>query len=130
MIRAPPRSTRTGTLVPYTTLFRSRPKVRGALLRYGFRSRSMSDALMKTYARADLAFERGEGTSLFTAEGRRFLDFAAGIGVNALGHSHPHMVKTLQEQGSKMMNLSTLAKLPVAPLAHRRVRRNNTTNTA
>src|SRR3546814_16111594 len=99
MIRAPPRSTRTGTLVPYTTLFRSRPKVRGALLRYGFRSRSLSDALMKTYARADLAFERGEGPYLFTAEGRRFLDFAAGIGVNALGHSHPPLVKTLQEQG-------------------------------
>ncbi|HEY9548204.1 MAG TPA: aspartate aminotransferase family protein [Kiloniellaceae bacterium] len=72
----------------------------------------MSDALMKTYARADLAFERGEGPYLFTAEGRRFLDFAAGIGVNALGHSHPHLVKTLQEQGAKLWHVSNLYQIP------------------
>src|SRR3546814_2593513 len=75
MIRRPPRSTRTDTLFPYTTLFRS----------------PVSGALMKTYARADLAFERGEGPYLFTADGRRFLDFAAGIAVNALGHAQPHL---------------------------------------
>ncbi len=42
----------------------------------------MSDALMPTYARAELAFERGQGPYLFDAEGRRYLDFAAGIAVN------------------------------------------------
>ncbi len=72
----------------------------------------MSDALMHTYARADLAFERGEGPYLFTADGRRFLDFAAGIAVNALGHSHPHLVKTLQEQGAKLWHVSNLYQIP------------------
>lgn len=72
----------------------------------------MSDALMNTYARADLAFERGEGPYLYTADGRRFLDFAAGIAVNALGHSHPHLVKTLQEQGAKLWHVSNLYQIP------------------
>ncbi len=61
-------------------------------------SGTMSDALMPTYARAELAFERGEGCYLFTADGRRYLDFAAGIAVNALGHAHPHLVEALQAQ--------------------------------
>jgi len=72
----------------------------------------VSDALMHTYARADLAFERGEGPYLYTADGRRFLDFAAGIAVNALGHSHPHLVKTLQEQGAKLWHVSNLYQIP------------------
>ncbi|WP_340116828.1 aspartate aminotransferase family protein [Pelagibius sp. 7325] len=72
----------------------------------------MSDALMHTYARADLAFERGEGPYLYTADGRRFLDFAAGIAVNALGHSHPHLVKALQEQGAKLWHVSNLYQIP------------------
>ncbi len=72
----------------------------------------MSDALMHTYARADLAFERGEGPYLYTADGRRFLDFASGIAVNALGHSHPHLVKTLQEQAGKLWHVSNLYEIP------------------
>ncbi len=72
----------------------------------------MSDALMHTYARADLAFERGEGPYLYTADGRRFLDFAAGIAVNALGHSHPHLVKVLQEQAGKLWHVSNLYEIP------------------
>ena len=54
------------------------------------------NALMNTYNRVDLAFERGEGAYLITAEGRRYLDFTSGIAVTALGHCHPHLVKTLQ----------------------------------
>ncbi|HIC81159.1 MAG TPA: aspartate aminotransferase family protein [Kiloniellaceae bacterium] len=72
----------------------------------------MSDALMPTYARADLAFERGEGPYLYTADGRRFLDFAAGIAVNALGHSHPHLVAALQEQAAKLWHVSNLYTIP------------------
>jgi acetylornithine/N-succinyldiaminopimelate aminotransferase len=67
---------------------------------------------MHTYARADLAFERGEGPYLYTADGRRFLDFAAGIAVNALGHSHPHLVKVLQEQAGKLWHVSNLYEIP------------------
>jgi len=67
---------------------------------------------MPTYARADLAFERGEGPYLYTADGRRFLDFAAGIAVNALGHSHPHLVAALQEQAARLWHVSNLYTIP------------------
>jgi acetylornithine/N-succinyldiaminopimelate aminotransferase len=69
-------------------------------------------ALMNTYNRIDLAFERGEGAFLITADGRRYLDFASGIAVTALGHCHPHLVKTLQEQGAKLWHTSNLFKIP------------------
>jgi acetylornithine/N-succinyldiaminopimelate aminotransferase len=69
-------------------------------------------ALMNTYARSQLAFERGEGAYLITAEGRRYLDFASGIAVTALGHSHPHLVKTLTEQAQKLWHVSNLYHIP------------------
>jgi acetylornithine/N-succinyldiaminopimelate aminotransferase len=69
-------------------------------------------SLMQTYARSDLAFERGEGAYLFTADGRRFLDFASGIAVTALGHSHPHLVKALTDQASKLWHTSNLYQVP------------------
>ncbi len=55
-------------------------------------------AVMPTYARAPLAFERGEGVYLFDSSGKRYLDFGSGIAVTALGHCHPHLVKALTEQ--------------------------------
>ncbi|MDX1402423.1 MAG: aspartate aminotransferase family protein, partial [Kiloniellales bacterium] len=72
----------------------------------------MSDALMPTYARIDLAFERGEGAYLYTRDGRRYLDFAAGIAVNSLGHSHPHLVKALSEQAGRLWHVSNLYRIP------------------
>lgn len=72
----------------------------------------MSEALMSTYARVDLAFERGEGPYLYTADGRRYLDFGSGIAVTALGHSHPHMVRAIQEQAAKLWHVSNLFKSP------------------
>lgn len=72
----------------------------------------MTEALMSTYARADLAFERGEGPYLYTADGRRYLDFGSGIAVTALGHSHPHLVKAVQEQAAKLWHVSNLFKSP------------------
>ena len=48
-----------------------------------------STAVMGTYARQNLVFERGEGAWLITAAGDRYLDFASGIAVNVLGHAHP-----------------------------------------
>ena len=48
-------------------------------------------ALFETFARAPLAFERGEGCWLIDEDGERYLDFAGGIAVNSLGHSHPHL---------------------------------------
>jgi acetylornithine/N-succinyldiaminopimelate aminotransferase len=67
---------------------------------------------MPTYARARLAFERGEGPYLFTADGQRFLDFAAGIAVNSLGHSHPHLVAALSEQAGRLWHVSNLYRIP------------------
>lgn len=72
----------------------------------------MRDALMRNYARADLAFERGEGAWLYTDDGRRFLDFTAGIAVCSLGHAHPHLVQALQEQAAKLWHTSNLFRIP------------------
>jgi len=72
----------------------------------------VAEALMSTYARADLAFERGEGSYLYTADGRRYLDFGSGIAVTALGHSHPHLVKAIQEQAAKLWHTSNLFRIP------------------
>jgi acetylornithine/N-succinyldiaminopimelate aminotransferase len=72
----------------------------------------MIPVVMPTYARADLAFERGEGAWLFTAEGRRYLDFAAGIAVCSLGHCHPHLVEALQTQAARLWHTSNLYRVP------------------
>lgn len=69
-------------------------------------------ALMPTYAPADLAFEKGEGVYLYTADGRRFLDFCAGIAVNCMGHAHPHLVNALTEQAKKLWHVSNLYVIP------------------
>ena len=76
---------------------------------------------MPTYARAELAFERGEGPYLYTADGRRFLDFASGIAVNALGHSHPHLVEALSAQAQKLWHVSNLYRIPEAERLARRL---------
>jgi acetylornithine/N-succinyldiaminopimelate aminotransferase len=69
-------------------------------------------AVMPTYARADLAFERGEGAYLYGADGRRYLDFGAGVAVTALGHAHPHLVRALTEQAQKLWHSSNLYRIP------------------
>ncbi|MBO1038654.1 aspartate aminotransferase family protein [Brucella pituitosa] len=68
--------------------------------------------LYDTYNRAALRFERGEGIWLITEGGDRYLDFAAGIAVNSLGHSHPHLVNTLKDQADKLWHLSNLYEVP------------------
>ena len=74
----------------------------------------MIPALMPTYNRADLAFERGEGAWLWTAEGRRFLDFGAGIATSSLGHNHPQLVKAIADQAARVMHVSNLYRIPQA----------------
>ncbi len=69
-------------------------------------------AVLPTYARADLMFERGEGAYLFTVEGDRYLDFASGIAVNALGHAHPVVTAALCEQAHKLWHTSNLFRIP------------------
>jgi acetylornithine/N-succinyldiaminopimelate aminotransferase len=67
---------------------------------------------MPTYARVDLAFERGEGAWLVAENGDRYLDFAAGVAVNVLGHAHPHLVAALTEQAGKVWHVSNLYRMP------------------
>ena len=74
----------------------------------------MISALMPTYNRADLAFERGEGAWLYTADGRRFLDFGAGIATSSLGHNNPHLVAAIAEQAGRVMHVSNLYRVPGA----------------
>jgi len=69
-------------------------------------------AVMPTYGRYGLSFERGEGAYLFATDGRRFLDFATGIAVNSLGHCHPHLVKAVQDQAAKLWHTSNLYDIP------------------
>ena len=71
----------------------------------------MISAVMPTYNRADVAFERGEGAYLFAVDGRRYLDFASGIAVTALGHAHPHLVKALTEQAQKLWHTSNMFRI-------------------
>jgi acetylornithine/N-succinyldiaminopimelate aminotransferase len=70
--------------------------------------------LLPTYARVDLAFERGEGAWLFSTTGERYLDFTAGVAVNALGHAHPHLVAALNAQAGKLWHVSNLFRIPEA----------------
>ncbi|MFT2210754.1 aspartate aminotransferase family protein [Rhizobium giardinii] len=74
----------------------------------------MADAtpLYDTYARAPLRFERGEGVWLVAEDGTRYLDFAAGVAVNSLGHAHPHLVSALKDQADKVWHLSNLYEVP------------------
>ncbi|MCW2306420.1 aspartate aminotransferase family protein [Rhodobium gokarnense] len=69
-------------------------------------------SLYPTYARADLTFERGEGVWLEASDGTRYLDFAAGIAVNGLGHAHPHLVATLTGQAEKLWHVSNVFRIP------------------
>jgi acetylornithine/N-succinyldiaminopimelate aminotransferase len=72
----------------------------------------VSSHLLPTYARVDLAFERGEGAWLVTADGERYLDFTSGVAVNALGHSHPHLIEAVTEQAKKVWHVSNLYRIP------------------
>jgi acetylornithine/N-succinyldiaminopimelate aminotransferase len=71
----------------------------------------VATVVMPTYARADLAFERGEGVYLYTQDGRRFLDFASGVAVSSLGHAHPHLTAALHAQIDKVLHTSNLYRI-------------------
>ncbi len=68
--------------------------------------------LLPVFARADVAFERGEGAWLIATNGERYLDFGSGVAVNALGHAHPYLVKAMTEQLGKVWHVSNLYSMP------------------
>ncbi|WP_386680552.1 aspartate aminotransferase family protein [Loktanella sp. R86503] len=72
----------------------------------------MIPTVLPTYNRAPLAFETGAGAWLTTTDGRRFLDFGAGIAVNSLGHAHPALIKALTDQAGAVWHVSNLYQIP------------------
>ena len=78
-------------------------------------------ALMPVFARAPIAFERGEGCWLTATDGSRYLDFASGVAVNALGHAHPHLVDALKRQAETLWHVSNLYAIPEGERLARRL---------
>jgi len=72
----------------------------------------MIPSVLPTYARAPLSFVKGEGSWLIEADGRRFIDLASGIAVNALGHAHPKLVAALTAQAGALWHTSNLYNIP------------------
>src|SRR5438876_12299082 len=64
--------------------------------------------LLQTYNRYPVVLARGKGVFLYDLEGRRYLDFVAGLGVNALGHAHPRIVKIIRQQAALLIHCSNL----------------------
>jgi acetylornithine/N-succinyldiaminopimelate aminotransferase len=82
---------------------------------------NMTSHLLPTYARVNLAFERGEGAWLVSTDGERYLDFTSGVAVNALGHAHPRLIAALAEQAQKVWHVSNLYEVPEAERVARRL---------
>lgn len=72
----------------------------------------MISSVLPTYSRAPLSFVKGEGSWLIEADGRRFLDMAAGIAVNVLGHANPVLTAALMEQAGQLWHTSNLYEIP------------------
>jgi acetylornithine/N-succinyldiaminopimelate aminotransferase len=73
---------------------------------------SVFPSVLPTYNRADVAFVRGEGPYLFAEDGSRYLDFGAGIAVNAFGHANPRLVQALTTQANRLWHTSNLYRVP------------------
>ncbi len=72
----------------------------------------MTNNIMNTYGRLDIAFERGEGAYLWDSDGKKYLDALGGIAVCALGHAHPQISKAISEQAQTLMHTSNLYRIP------------------
>src|ERR1700737_3341329 len=76
--------------------------------------------LLQNYARYPLVLARGKGSHVYDLDGKRYLDFITGIGVNALGHAHPRIMKVIRQQAGLMVHSSNLYYHPYqGPLAKR-----------
>ena len=72
----------------------------------------MTPSLMQAFPRTPLIVERGEGAYLWDVQGRRYLDFVAGVAVNALGHCHPALVAALTHQAGRIWHASNVFRIP------------------
>ncbi len=89
----------------------------------------MITPVMPVYARANIEVDHGEGVYLYDAAGHKYLDFAAGIAVNVVGHGHPHLVKTMQAQAAKLWHTSNLYRIPEGERLAERLRENTFADT-
>ena len=64
--------------------------------------------LLTTYNRYPVVLDRGKGVFLYDVDGKKYLDFVSGLGVNALGHAHPRIVKAIRDQAAKLLHVSNL----------------------
>ena len=85
--------------------------------------------LMPVYPRCEVRPVRGEGCYLIGERGERYLDFAAGIAVNALGHGHPHLTKAIQQQAATLMHVSNLYGSPQGEALAQRIVENSFADT-
>ncbi len=69
-------------------------------------------SVLPVYRRSNITIARGEGVYLFSPDGTRYLDFAAGIAVNSLGHCHPHVVAALKKQADILWHCSNMYQMP------------------
>ena len=72
----------------------------------------MIAAVLPTYNRAKINFDRGQGVRVFTPDGESYLDFGAGVAVTSCGHSHPHLVEALISQAQKIWHTSNIYQMP------------------
>ena len=68
--------------------------------------------LAKNYNRKKISFKYGKGSYLYSTDGKKYLDFVSGIAVNALGHAHPKLVKTIRDQSKKLWHVSNAFQIP------------------
>ncbi|MBF0444025.1 MAG: aspartate aminotransferase family protein [Magnetococcales bacterium] len=73
---------------------------------------SNNKSVMPTYSRFPIAFDHGEGTIIWDENGKRYLDFLSGIGVNNLGHCHPKVVEAIRTQAGRLIHTSNLYGIP------------------
>ena len=69
-------------------------------------------ALAKNYKRKNISFVRGDGSFLFSTDGKKYLDFVQGIAVNSLGHSNKFLIKAINKQAKKVWHVSNAFKIP------------------
>ena len=72
----------------------------------------MTSPLANIYARLPVAFTHGQGVWLWDAQGRKYLDALAGIGVSCLGHAHPRLVAAISEQAARVIHTSNIYEIP------------------
>ena len=65
-------------------------------------------SVMQTYGRFDVAIDHGQGATLWSPEGKEYIDFASGIGVNSVGYGNPQWVKAVADQAAKLQHISNL----------------------